>query len=353
MEYYRNKDLLISPITPPDCEAFSMGFAAQGWHKPISQFEGYVREQGQGLRQVMVARWRGEPAGYLTLLPQAPAGPFKGEGFPEIVDFNVLQKFQRRGIGSRLMDCAETEAAKSSRTVCLGVGLHSGYGPAQRMYVKRGYVFDGSGVWYQDKLLEEGAPCANDDSLVLYLTKYLPLKEVRPLGIDELTPGLFHDFCRFQPVEQAWRKVDGDWVLKNVLYTDRWGNDTPQAVSESLYRQLVSGGQVWGAFLDGRLKGFCSVDGALIGSKKQYADLINIYVSRDCRGEGLGRMLFEKAAQAGRELQAQKLYISAHSAVDSMAFYKAMGCVEAEEYDPGHVHDEPCDCQLEYPLYGE
>jgi len=353
MEYYRNGDLAISPILPPDCAALSGSFAAQGWHKPVSQFERYMREQEQGLRQVMVARWQGEPAGYLTLRPQVLTGPFKGRGWPEIVDFNVLKKFQRRGIGSRLMECAETEAAKSSRTVCLGVGLHSGYGPAQRLYIKRGYIFDGSGVWYQDKLLDEGAPCANDDDLVLYLTKYLPLKEVRPLGMDELTPALFHDFCRFQPVEQAWRKIDGEWAIKDVCYTDRWGNDTPQAVSKSLCEQLASGGQVWGAFLDGRLKGFCSVDGTLIGSQKQYADLTKIYVSRDCQRAGLGRMLFEKAIQAGRELKAQKLYISAHSAVDSMAFYKAMGCVEAGEYDSGHVQDEPSDCQLEYPLNGE
>ena len=44
------------------------------------------------------------------------------------------------------------------------------------------------------------------------------------------------------------------------------------------------------------------------------------------------------------------LYISAHSAVESQAFYKKMGCVEAEEYDPAHTAAEPCDCQLEYLL---
>ena len=34
------------------------------------------------------------------------------------------------------MDVVEQEAAKISDTVCLAVGVHSGYGPAQRMYVK-------------------------------------------------------------------------------------------------------------------------------------------------------------------------------------------------------------------------
>lgn len=350
MEYYKGKDLVIGPMEPGDCKALTDGFAAQGWDKPQSQYEGYLKEQRAGERQVLVARWKGETAGYLTLLPQAPAGPFAGKGWPEIVDFNVLEKFQRRGIGSRLMDCAEEEAAKKSRTVCLGVGLHSGYGSAQRMYVKRGYVFDGSGVWYQDKPLEQCAPCQNDDDLVLYLAKYLPQKEVRPLRKDELAPDIFHDFCRFQPVEKAWRKPHGQWEIQDVCYTDRWGNEKPQAMCDFLRGLLDGGGKAWGAFLDGKLKGFCAVKGPLIGSRGQYADLDKIYVSADCQGQGLGRELFQQAARFGRELGAEKLYISAHSAVGPMAFYKAMGCVEAEEYDPWHVEDEPSDVQMEYRL---
>jgi hypothetical protein len=38
------------------------------------------------------------------------------------------------------MDAAERIAREQADTVCLEVGLHSGYGSAQRMYVKRGYV---------------------------------------------------------------------------------------------------------------------------------------------------------------------------------------------------------------------
>ena len=45
------------------------------------------------------------------------------------------------------MDAAEPVAARYADTVYLGVALHSGYGAAQRMYIHRGYVLDGSGVW--------------------------------------------------------------------------------------------------------------------------------------------------------------------------------------------------------------
>ena len=47
---------------------------------------------------------------------------------------------------------------------------------------------------------------------------------------------------------------------------------------------------------------------------------------------------------------AKKLYISAHSAVETQAFYRAMGCVEAQEYNQKHVEAEPYDCQMECSL---
>ena len=77
-----------------------------------------------------------------------------------------------KGIGSRLMDAAEKEASRISGMVYLAVGVHSGYGPAQRMYVKRGYNFDGSGVWYKGKQLEQYAACTNDDDLLLFMSKH-------------------------------------------------------------------------------------------------------------------------------------------------------------------------------------
>ena len=71
------------------------------------------------------------------------------------------------------MDVAESIAAKSSDTVCLSVGVHNGYGAAQRMYVKRGYIPDGSGVWYGESVCPQYEDCCNDDDLVLFFSKKL------------------------------------------------------------------------------------------------------------------------------------------------------------------------------------
>lgn len=105
-----------------------------------------------------------------------------------------------------------------------------------------------------------------------------------------------------------------------------------------------------GAFVHEELKGFVSVESGLFGSNREYLDLSSLHVSEDMRGKGIGRTLFRSAMDWARERGAAKLYISGHSAVESQAFYRAMGCVEAREYNQSHVEKEPCDCQLECPL---
>ena len=107
---------------------------------------------------------------------------------------------------------------------------------------------------------------------------------------------------------------------------------------------------MYAAFRDGALKGFASVEAKLFGGEQRYLDLSSIHVSQDMRGQGVGRALFLAAKDWARNSGGRKLYISAHSAVESQAFYRAMGCVEAEVYHQGHVEEEPYDCQLECGL---
>lgn len=140
-----------------DIDKFVNEFAAQNWHKPYELFYGYYVQQENNERLVIVAETNGNVTGYVTLLPYTNVGPFAHKNIPEIVDFNVLIKYQRRGIGSRIMDVAETLAKSKSDYVSLSVGLHYGYGSAQRMYIKRGYIPDGSGVWYKGHQLEQYA----------------------------------------------------------------------------------------------------------------------------------------------------------------------------------------------------
>ena len=71
------------------------------------------------------------------------------------------------------MNHCEKLAHSSSKVITLGVGLHEGYGPAQRLYIKRGHIPDGSWVWYKDESLAMNVSCKNNDDLILYLSKCL------------------------------------------------------------------------------------------------------------------------------------------------------------------------------------
>lgn len=150
---------------------FNKEFKLQGWEKPISLFERYYEEQEKGSRRVFVACNENNVLGYATLILNDENGPFANMRIPTLRDFNVLEKYQNKGVGTALLDKIEYTVKEYSKSICLGVGLHSGYGSAQRMYIKRGYIPDGSGVWYNNMLLEQNAQCKNDDDLVLYLIK--------------------------------------------------------------------------------------------------------------------------------------------------------------------------------------
>ena len=173
---------------------------------------------------------------------------------------------------------------------------------------------------------------------------------IRVIEPEEVTPSLFAQFNRHQVVTKCRRKTDAGWVILEDPFIDDWTDRERQLLAGYLRHTLDSGGAVFGDFENGVLKGFASVEAEFTGSRGQYLELSCIHVSEEYRGRGIGRALMARAKQWAKAAGAKKLYISAHSAVESQAFYDAMGCREAEEYNPLSVEKEPCDCQLELPL---
>jgi GNAT superfamily N-acetyltransferase len=138
-------------------------------------FEHYLREQEAGGLDALVAAAEGEPAGYVTLNWHPSYPPLAAEGVPEVQDLNVLPRFRRQGVASRLLAEVEALAQARSEWVGIGVGLHPGYNAAQPLYILRGYVPDGRGVTVRDVFAREGQTVVLNDELVLHL-----LKRVRP-----------------------------------------------------------------------------------------------------------------------------------------------------------------------------
>ena len=172
----------------------------------------------------------------------------------------------------------------------------------------------------------------------------------KELTVDDVDISTFACFDRTQKVTKCWRKTDGEWVIKDVAFVDKWSDEDYKRCVEYLRNLIKSNGYAVGAFLDVKLKGFASVDPAIFGTNAKYMNLSNIHISQDARRMGIGKELFALTKKWAKEHGAEKLYISAHSAVESQAFYKSMGCVEAVEYNKELAEKEPCDCQLECVL---
>lgn len=172
----------------------------------------------------------------------------------------------------------------------------------------------------------------------------------RSLQENEINRELFRDFIRHQVVTKCWRRKNGEWMIKDAPFIDDWTEQDYEVLIECLKRTVRTGGLIYGAFYEEKLKGFVAVLPEIFGGENKYIDLAAIHVSQDMRGTGIGTVLFKEAKRWAKEKGAEKLYISAHSAVESQAFYKRMGCVEAAWYKKEHVEEEPFDCQLEVKL---
>ena len=155
-----------------DAETIAGAFLPLGWPgKTAEQFERYLREQCAGQRDVLTA-WQNDVfCGYLTIVWQPDYLPLRETGIPEIQDFNVLPDKRRQGIGTALMNQAESLVSERTPLIGIGVGLYADYGAAQRLYVRRGYVPDGLGVTYHDRPVTPGEAVPVDDDLVLHFTK--------------------------------------------------------------------------------------------------------------------------------------------------------------------------------------
>ncbi|KAK8897022.1 hypothetical protein M9Y10_014954 [Tritrichomonas musculus] len=164
---------------------------------------------------------------------------------------------------------------------------------------------------------------------------------------DDINRELFHGFVRHQVVTKCLRKEDGEWTIKDAPFIDDWSEEEYQFLVKCLKNTVSTGGFVYAAFENNIIKGFVSVEPKIFGGENKYNDLSCIHVSEDMRGKGIGKKLFLAAKEWAKKNGAKKLYISSHSAVETQAFYKAMGCVDAQQYEKSHVEREPFDRQLE------
>ncbi|MDD9938178.1 MAG: GNAT family N-acetyltransferase [Myxococcales bacterium] len=163
-----HKSIAIERLNAASCAGLASAFGGGDIGARLGR---HLQQQADGARVVLVALHGGQAVGYGCLVWRSPYPPFAATRIPEIQDLNVVAEVRRRGVGSALLDELEDLALARCDTVGIGVGLYADYGPAQRLYVRRGYVPDGCGVRYGDRTPAPGEAVRLDDDLVLYLTK--------------------------------------------------------------------------------------------------------------------------------------------------------------------------------------
>lgn len=131
------------------------------------------------------------------------------------------------------------------------------------------------------------------------------------------------------------------WVIKDAPFIDDWSERDYQTLIACLKHTVEAGGFVYAAFCDGLLKALFPLSPSCLAARNNTLICQAFMFPRINAAQGIGKALFLAARSWARAQGARKLYISAHSAVESQAFYRAMGCVEARVYNQAHVEAEP------------
>ena len=177
------------------------------------------------------------------------------------------------------------------------------------------------------------------------------MDKVTKISLNELRDNCLDSFDRHQEVKKCWRKVDGDWALVDIIFTENWDTPTKKhAIIRELRNTTKNGGAVFAYVHGGQLLAFGSMSGEFFGRTAKYLQLELLHVSRELRGKGFGSALFNCCIDFAREKTAEKVYISGHSCEETQGFYKAMGCVPTTEVNSELFYREPFDVHLEFIL---
>ncbi len=166
-------NIIIGRAGHDDAAWMQESFPEIGYNKPDGYFAECCRLQDEGKLILLVATVDGNYAGHCKVVWEPNYPHFKENKIPETQDLNVMGKYRRQGIASKLMDETERLIGERSDWAGIGFGLYGDYGAAQRMYILRGYVPDGKGIAYNDVYVTPGESYRVDDGLVLGLVKRL------------------------------------------------------------------------------------------------------------------------------------------------------------------------------------
>ncbi len=174
----------------------------------------------------------------------------------------------------------------------------------------------------------------------------------RRIAGEEFTGELFQTFDRLQKSERVWKWENGEWTLKPQKYVNDWSDEDKAFLVPYFQRKLTAeGGLAFGAFQKGKLLGFSLLETQPLGPEYTYFNLLELFVTRNARRQGIGEHLFRLVCAGAAQLGAKRLYICANPAEETVAFYRKMGCRDAEVRIARLAEDEPNAYYLEAVLH--
>jgi predicted N-acetyltransferase YhbS len=159
------------------------------------------------------------------------------------------------------------------------------------------------------------------------------------------------DIDRREVIHNIYYFENGSLVLKPEYYDMQgWPSGEAELYTSILLDCFDRGGWFHGLFDDGRLVAAVVLESKFIGPRQDLLQLKQLHVSREYRGRGLGRQLFDMARIEARRQGAKGLYISATPSEHTINFYLRLGCVLTTSPDPDLLALEPEDIHLECAL---
>lgn len=154
------------------------------------------------------------------------------------------------------------------------------------------------------------------------------------------------DFNREQKFTRIYVRKGNQYVLEEQSGVMDWSIDKKREVAKDLMDDSTYISYI--ASEGDKIIGFVSLVRKMTDDRRMIFDVIQ--VDKSWRGQGIGRLLWEKAAEEARLNGAKELYISACPSEETIGFYRAMGADVTDDPIIAIAKDEPDDLQLVYPI---
>jgi len=133
--------------------------------------EGHFQDHENGASTTILGYEAGRLVGIVTIRWHCHYPPFRARQIPLIQNIEIRYEDRGRGLGGLMLERTEQEIAQRSPLAGICVGILDSYGPAQRLYVKRGFIPDGRSVCHPHEPLYGGETVTIDHDLLLWLVK--------------------------------------------------------------------------------------------------------------------------------------------------------------------------------------